>query len=396
MKILYINALYYPDVKGGAEISLKLLVEGMQKAGFEVVVLALSTQEGLHVDTVDGVRVYRAGLKNLYWPFLSTKANSITRLFWHINDRNNKAMQLFVDDVISREKPDVVSCHNLVGWSVGTYDLLTARKIPFIQVLHDFYLLCPNSNMYKNGTDCNKQCLSCKLLRTGFLVKSNKANTVVGISQAIIDRFKQFGYFKSSRESVIYNARTIADTGRKAARSKNDVFTIGYIGTLAPIKGVEWLIDQFKKLDGQVQLKIAGSGQAVYVAQLESSIKDHPIALLGQMQPKDFYPQIDLLVVPSLWNEPLGMVAIEGLAYHVPVIASAKGGLKETIQDGVNGLLCYPQEPDSLYAAMNKLYTNVAFYNQLKDNARKSVEQQLSVERMVSEYKDTMMTIKND
>jgi hypothetical protein len=45
------------------------------------------------------------------------------------------------------------------------------------------------------------------------------------------------------------------------------------------------------------------------------------------------------LVAPSLWAEPLGLVAIEAIVRGVPVVASASGGLGETVQDGVSGLL---------------------------------------------------------
>ena len=45
------------------------------------------------------------------------------------------------------------------------------------------------------------------------------------------------------------------------------------------------------------------------------------------------------LVAPSLWAEPLEMVAIEAIVRGVPVIASAQGGFGETVEQGVSGLL---------------------------------------------------------
>ena len=62
MRILYIHTLYTPYVAGGAEISLKLLVDGMRARGHDVTVLSLVPDGGLINDWVDGVKVYRAGL----------------------------------------------------------------------------------------------------------------------------------------------------------------------------------------------------------------------------------------------------------------------------------------------------------------------------------------------
>src|SRR5690606_16509887 len=112
MKMLYINALYAPYIAGGAEISLKLIVEGMQAKGHEAVVLSTMPEPGLRVDRVDGVRVYRVGLRNDYWPFTEERPPKLRRLFWHLRDVYNAAMGAQVGEVLRLEKPTVVSCHN--------------------------------------------------------------------------------------------------------------------------------------------------------------------------------------------------------------------------------------------------------------------------------------------
>src|SRR5690554_7516688 len=116
MKILYLNTLYSPLIRGGAEISLKLIVEGMRSRGYEVVVLSLKPGAGLEEDWVDGVKVYRGGLKNIYWPYTDERPWSLKRLAWHLKDRYNRGMRAYVKEVINREQPDMVSCHNLAGW----------------------------------------------------------------------------------------------------------------------------------------------------------------------------------------------------------------------------------------------------------------------------------------
>jgi len=390
MKILYINALYSPLIKGGAEISLKVLVEGMQARGHEVVVLSLKPEEGLIDETIDGVKVYRAGLKNSYWPFYNFKPGKANRLIWHIRDRYNTAMRHSVRKVIEIEQPDIVSCHNLVGWSVAVWDEIKKTNTPLVQVLHDLYLLCPNSDMYKENRSCDKQCFQCSILRNQHRALSNQVNAVVGISKFILKRFTDFHYFQRAKKYVIYNSRNIPESPIPEERKIGQSLRVGYIGTLAEKKGVEWLINQFNKIDADASLVIAGGGQKAYEAHLRATTRNPKISFVGYVDPAEFYKQIDVLVVPSLWQEPLGMVAIEALAYHVPVIANAIGGLQETVLHDYNGLLCRHEEQDSLGQAIQRILQDVDLYNHLMKNARASVSLILSQKRMIDEYLEVL------
>ena len=397
MKILYINALYSPYVEGGAELSLKLIVEGMQAKGHEVVVLSLVPEGGLNVEWVDSVKVYRAGLKNRYWPFTKERPGKYRRLAWHLRDHRNRSMLADVREVLKVEQPDIVSCHNLVGWSIAVWDEMNRSGIPIVQVLHDMYLLCPNSNMYKGGQPCQQQCLSCRVLRTGHRQRSGKVSAVVGISRSILNRFETHGYFADVPSYIVHNARNIPEARPPRIREEGTPLTIGYIGTLSAIKGVEWLINQFKASGIDGHLHIAGKGKSEDVAHLELlAAGDSRIIFEGYVNPSDFYPMIDALVVPSLWEEPLGMVAIEGLANNLPVVASNRGGLRETITDGKNGILCEPDKPDSLGHALATLWQDVAFYNRLAKTARQSVDTFLNVSRMVDEYEAILKQVTMD
>lgn len=395
MKILYINTLYSPYIEGGAEISLKLIVEGMKSLGNQVAVLCLFPGKGMEEDEVNGVKVYRAGLQNFYWPYHKKRQGKALRFAWHLRDRYNPSMMREVAKVLEKEKPDVVSCHNLAGWSVGVWDEIYNRKIPIVQVLHDMYLLCANSNMFKGDLPCNNQCLRCRILRYTHKEKSTKVSAVVGISKSILTKFTDFGYFPNASKYVIHNTRSIPLPPAKKKRGKGDVLKIGYLGTLSKIKGIEWLIEQFQSLDINATLVIAGKGKKDYEEKLKSLAHHKNITFLGYVKSSDFYPLIDVLVVPSLWEEPLGMVAIEGLANNLPVIANNSGGLKETVIDGKNGILCHASTPDTLGEAIKRLYHGVDFYNELAALARPSVSEILSRERMIEQYGSVMEAIQN-
>lgn len=388
MKILYLNSLYSPLIEGGAEISMKLIVEGIQSRGHEVIVLTMMPEKGLKKENIDGVTVYRAGLHNSYWPYSTGKQNKLSRLAWHAKDQSNASMAKVVKEIVELEKPDLVCCHNLAGWSAGVWEPIHEAGIPIVQVLHDLYLLCPNSNMFKNEQTCKTQCLSCTLLRNNHPKKSKQVSAVVGISNNILQRFVDFDYFENASKHIIYNTRTIDNPSPRAARKPDQPIVFGYLGTLSRVKGINWMIEQFKKLSIPASLKIAGKGEENYENELTELARGTDIEFVGYVNSTEFLSQIDVLIVPSLWEEPLGMVAIEALANHVPVIANKRGGLQETVQDDINGLYCYDKNPDSLGEAMLKLYNQPDKYNQFSAKARESVASILDKNRLISEYEE--------
>ena len=392
MKILYINTLYSPHIAGGAELSLKLLAEGIQAVGHGVAVLSLVPEGKLHSEIVDGIKVYRTGISNSYWPFTSHRQPTFRRLAWHLRDRHNPAVTATVQQVLALERPDLVSCHNLSGWSIAVWEAVRQAGIPVVQVLHDLYLLCPNSNMFRNGIPCTRQCRSCQLLRMGHRERSATVQAVVGISKSILQRFTAAGYFRGVKTAVIYNARSIP--APPVRHGHQGTLRFGFIGTLSAVKGVAWLIRSFRQLRISATLDIAGRGKETHEEELKAlASEDTRIRFRGYVNPADFYQDMDVLVVPSLWEEPLGMVAIEGLANRLPVIATNMGGLRETVQHEHNGLLCNPADEHSLRDAMLRLYEDHELYNRLAAAARPSVDSFLQPARMVGEYEQLLKTI---
>jgi glycosyltransferase involved in cell wall biosynthesis len=208
MKILYINILYAPYLYGGAERTLQTLAEGMVVRGHDVTVLTTGPDSGLHEDSINGVRVLRAGMRNLFWHAVRNKPPAWKRSLWHLVDMYNPLMRRLVSDVVCHVKPDVVSLHNLPGFSVSAWDAIYQEGVPMVQVLHDQYLLCPRCTMFRDDHVCERQCLSCRTMRYFHPRLSKKVNAVVGISRFILDHHIQHGYFcESSIMRIIHNVR---------------------------------------------------------------------------------------------------------------------------------------------------------------------------------------------
>lgn len=391
MKILFLHSLYAPHVGGGAEIVVRQLAEGLQRRGCDVVVLVTGPQKGLHEETLDGVRLYRAGLHNLYWHFTQSRPNPLLRLGWHYRDRYNRGMRRHVREVIAREQPDVVVCHNLTGWSVSAWDEISAAGLPIVQVLHDLYLLCPKDTMFSKGRSCERQCGLCSALRQPHPAASAQVAAVIGVSRFILERVSRQGYFSQASRHVVHNSTHCSDLPAPGPRQNHSgLLRFGYIGTLSENKGVDWLISQFQQLSINATLEIAGRGKLDYEAQLNAMADPAKVRFVGYQDADTFLRNIDVLVVPSIWAEPFGLVAVEACAQHLPVIATNMGGLPEIIQDNLNGLLCSPADPDSLGRAMLRLYLDSGLRQRLSRQARTSVAPFLNMERMLDQYQSIL------
>lgn len=364
MKILQIHTLYHPYVIGGAEVIVRNLANLLNKSN-ENIILTTHNENKLLLDYVDDIKVYRAPIKNIYWQYTKEKYSFFKRLIWHSFDMYNPLMPKYLDEVINIEKPDVAIIHNLPGFSVSIYDKLKSFNIPFIQVLHDQYFLCIRSTMFDGKKNCQKQCLQCKIMRRLHKNKSNLPYAVVGVSKFILDKHLKYGYFnKVPIKKVIYNSRKFDKNFELNFSRKNDEnIRLGFIGNLAPNKGIGLLLKAFIELNNdKLKLYIAGSGKQEYENYLKTKYQNKNIEFLGRVDPYQFFPKIDITVVPSFWEDTLPGVVFESFYFGVPVIGSNLGGIPEMIKEGINGMLFNPYKPDDLKEKILSFVENIEYW----------------------------------
>jgi glycosyltransferase involved in cell wall biosynthesis len=174
-------------------------------------------------------------------------------------------------------------------------------------------------------------------------------------------------------------------------------FTFGYLGKLTPEKGIELLLDMFgARKDGGWELLVAGEGDESYCQELHrryATLEErNAIRFLGWTDPLEFFPQIDVLVVPSLWQEPLPRVILEAYAYGVPVIGSRRGGILELIEDGVTGFLFNPSNPQTLATLIDRLLQDRALSGQLGQSALRRAQEYIPA-RIASEYQEAYRAV---
>ena len=131
-----------------------------------------------------------------------------------------------------------------------------------------------------------------------------------------------------------------------------------FVGALGPHKGVDVLLEAHRRMRHRVPLVLIGTPRpdTPAVHDLEVRIvRDVPMA-----QVMAAWRHSSVAVVPSVWEEPMGQVAVEAMLAERPVVASDVGGLREIVVQGETGLRVPPSDPAALAAAIDRLLDDPA------------------------------------
>ncbi len=111
-----------------------------------------------------------------------------------------------------------------------------------------------------------------------------------------------------------------------------------------------------------------------------------PLGWCAHQETLALYQQADIVVVPSVWEEPFGLVAVEAMATGRPVCASRVGGLQSIIQEGETGLLFEGGNAVQLADCLEKLLDSPALCARMGKAGRDRVEKMYSWEKVVAQH----------
>ena len=137
-------------------------------------------------------------------------------------------------------------------------------------------------------------------------------------------------------------------------------------GRLVPEKGIDILVRAFARLaprHGQSNLVVIGDGpERANLQRLAHGLGvGERVTFTGKLSPEETLASFRsawVVCVPSLWEEPFGMIAAEAQMHGVAVVASRCGGLAEIVADGETGYLVPPGAPDPLVSRLDRLLSD--------------------------------------
>ncbi len=380
MKITIVNTLYYPNKIGGAEKSIQSLAEQFSLLENEVLVITLEKKNITH--ELNGVSIKALEIKNNYWPFDNKKRKTFEKILWHVNDCNNSKYDKFINKILIDFKPHILLTNNLTGFSTKIWGVAKNLNIKIVHVLRDYYLQCPKTTKFKNELNCESICFDCKLLSLNKKKNTQQINYLIGISKYIIKDHTKQGYFENVPKKHIYNGFDLNKRYEYTYKKSQEV-VFGFIGQIKKSKGIELLLKALLNLKhDNWKLIIAGNIKKNYLESLERINKSKNIVFLGYTESDSFFKKIDVLIVPSLWNEPFGRVLIESLINRKPVIASNVGGISEILSNNKSFLV----EPSliNFSSIIEKIICNPEILNRFVFD--KAFIENFSIEKTTKEY----------
>lgn len=373
MKILLVNTFYYPEVKGGAEYSVKKLAETLQENGNDVVVLAAGNIDKDEV--IDGIRILRRKFNSLYHSYGKVNKNIFGMAFHRLLDFWNPMNRNVIENVLEIEKPDIVHTNNIYEITPIIWEIAQSYKIPVVHTIRDYYLMCFKTNLLKrDNTICNIPHVGCKIYQCINRKFTDYVDVLTAPSNMMIEEVEKRGFFKKAEHRVVYNACEFnaANVVKKCSNKKiNDTTTFVYLGGFHEHKGIEILLNAFENLDdSNARLIFAGKGEKLEAIE-EACKRNRRIQYVGFLNEKEtveLLDKCDVLVCPSLWNEPFGRVILDAYKNGLPVIASRIGALPEIVKDGITGVLVEPGSCSDLEKAMTRFINDNIFLKKCKDN----------------------------
>ena len=338
MRILHLSTLYPPHIVGGAERSVSMLAERQVEHGHVAAAACLTPGEALR-ETRNGVSVYRMPHGNDFWMEDWPRHSQRAREWAKFKQQANFGIERRFAAVLEDFRPDIVNTHSLVDVSTRVWHAARRAGVPIVHTLRDFDLLCAASSMYRAETGpCTHRHLKCRILTFTKQFDQRLVAGVTAVGREVLERHLAYGFFTQippERRAVIWNTAQVAgaNAGERVGRPAGEPFTFGYLGRISAEKGVDVLLRAARRLPPTGwRLKVAGTAPEGMDA-IERLAEGLPVEFRGFVEPKRLFDEIDVLVTPSLWAEPLGRSVLEAYLVGLPVIGSDTGGIAELIAD---------------------------------------------------------------
>ena len=402
MKILQINKFFY--LKGGSEKYFFELRDLLKKNNHQVIDFSMKDEKNLpspfseyFIEPID--LKSKGTIKNF---------KKALRFVW------NKEAQKKIETLIKKEKPDIAHIHNIHHEiSLSVLPILKKYKIPAVQTLHDYQIICPNYKLYSKGKICQKckqhkyyHCFFNKCVRGSYSTSLfatlenyfyrlfgiyKKIDLFIAPSKFLKNKFIEFGI---SEKKIIYlpnfvetekchsefqqchpelvpgskNINTeqilkqVQDNKNNNAFQKQNNYLL-YFGRLSEEKGIDILIKAMEFVDENIKLKIVGNGpEKENLKKLAEKLKiNNQIQFLGhknQNELKEIIKNSLAVVAPSQWYENCPLSILEAFSFGKPVIASNLGGIPELVENKKTGFLFESGSVKDLAEKINLLFEN--------------------------------------
>jgi len=349
----------------------------LERNGHEVVTFCRSNRE---------VENYR-GLRQL---------SLAKRTIWASDSRG------YFAELLKQEKPEIVHVHNtFVMISPSIYSACREARIPVVQTLHNYRLLCPAATFYRDGKIC-QECLDGSLWHGIEHACYRNSRSASAVTAAMLAFHRLRGTWKTDVSCFIalteFSRSKFIEGGMPAGKlfvKSNFVHPdpgIGesereyalFVGRLSPEKRVSTVLQAWDRISQRIPMLVIGGGPDLHglKTQAETHQLDH-VRFMGQLPRNETVAAIKkarFLVFSSEWYENFPVTIAEAFACGTPVIASRLGAMKEIIDHGQTGIHFNPGDPDDLARIVDWSWAHPEELRAMGMNARRTYESKYTAE----------------
>ena len=283
-----------------------------------------------------------------------------TSTFW--SKRTTREMNA----LISNFRPDIIHIHNTFPLiSPSIYWVASRHRIPVIQTLHNFRLLCPQAMFLRDGAICEdclgqipwrgamRHCYHDSLPHSAAIAAMLTLHRFAGTWRNKVTRYLALNEF--CRQKFVAGglpARRIAikpNFVNVPAPGQSTRSGALFAGRLSHEKGIAVLLDALKELP-DVRCQVVGSGPERHLIGAHPTVQERGAIsadeVISEMRNSAY------LVMPSICYENFPRTIVEAYASGLPVIASRLGAIPELVEDGRTGLLFDPGDTVDLARKM--------------------------------------------
>ena len=400
MRVWQICESYPPKYGGGAAVIAKDISVSLAERGHDVRVLTTESRPRpdytTRLDHVSGIRVDRVNLR--HFVDRDPEGWELGMRRWHQHERRiGQILTAHLEDW----RPDIVQYHTTRPFGEIGPCLIARAGIPVVAFFHEAWFICPRLMLLRSPM--SEPCTGPGPIKCMECMYSNYD----GSHWAAIPKFSwrvprigiYFGY-RLLRRRAARHALTAAITQSKFMTEVHqphfpgeamlvplgvnleglptDIpsrprapLRVGFFAGFQPHKGALDVLDAAERLkrdDLEFELYIWGPSRPGDEQEVVRRGLDDRVRLQGMFQNGrmwDAYCQVDVAVMATTVSEPFGRIPIEARAVGAPTIAPAIGGIRETIRDGIDGLLYTFRDPKDLERQMRRILTEPNLFKSL-------------------------------
>jgi len=373
MKIIIVTP-YFPPHIGGAENSAYQIAKGLKEGyNWEIVVITSNYEKRERKEEIiDGMKIYRL-------PFWFKISNTPINPMWLFSIRK----------ILREERPDIIKTHSPVPF-ISDITFLIAGKIPLVMTYH-------SGSMIKPSSIWNPLIFLYELLFLPMLFRKSKK--IICTSPDFMRRNLKKYKDKANLVTPGVDTKVFKPSIEK---STNDVLYVGRIEKHSDWKGIRYLIEAIsivKQIKPDISLRLVGSGDRVDYFKMysqEFGINKN-VKFVGSKIKNELlleYQSSKVIVLPSITDsEQLPNVLLEAMACKKPVIASNVGGITYAIDNGKNGLIVPPKDPQALADAIIKILTNPQLAKKMGEEGYEKVIKNFTWEKQINTTKELIEKI---